>query len=96
VQLELFVSGRLETARLFEDIQECGRAVDSVALRVAYLFYDPCAFQSFDGALRGRKCDRQFVRRARYSDEGICPQEFDDTQRVVASFSGYFAPPLGQ
>jgi len=38
----------------------------------------------FDSALRGRKCDFQFVRSAIYRDEGICPQEFDYTQRVVA------------
>jgi hypothetical protein len=28
-------------------------------------------------ALRGCKRDRQFVRRAFCSDEGICPQKFD-------------------
>jgi hypothetical protein len=55
---ELPVGSRLEAGRLFEDIQERGRAVDSVALRIAYSFYDPRTFQSFDGALRGRKRDR--------------------------------------
>jgi hypothetical protein len=43
---------------------------------------------------RERKRDRQFVRRAFYSDEGICPQEFDHTQRVVARFSGDVFLPL--
>lgn len=55
---ELPVGSRLEAGRLFEDIQERGRAVDSVALRIAYSFHDPRTFQLFDGALRGRKRDR--------------------------------------
>jgi hypothetical protein len=41
-------------SRLFEDIQERSRAIDSVALRIAHAFYDLRAFESFDGALRGR------------------------------------------
>src|SRR5580692_9280507 len=80
----LLVVGWLKASRLFEDIQERSRAIDSVALRIAHPFYDLRAFESFDGALRGRKRDFQFVRRAIYRDEGICPQEFDHTQRVVA------------
>ena len=81
---ELLVGSWFEAGRLFEDMQELGRAIDSVALRIAHPFYDLRAFESFDGALRGRKCDFQFVRRAIYREEGICPQEFDYTQRVVA------------
>jgi hypothetical protein len=80
----LFVVGWLETGWLFEDIQERSRAIDSVALRISYPFYDLPPFESFDGALRGRKRDFQFVGRTFYRDEGICPQKFDHTQRVVA------------
>jgi hypothetical protein len=76
---ELLVSGWLEAGRLFEDIQESYRAIDSVTLRIAYSFYEARTFQSFDGALRGRKRDRQFVRHALCSDEGICRQKFDYT-----------------
>jgi hypothetical protein len=81
---ELLVVGWLEAGRLFEDIQESSRAIDSVALRITYPFDDTRTFQSFDGALRGRKRDRQFVRHSSCSDERICPQEFDYTQRIVA------------
>jgi hypothetical protein len=84
IALRLFVVGWLKASRLFEDIQERSRAIDSVAFRIAHPFYDLRPFESFDGALRGRKCDFQFVRRAFYCDKGICPQEFDYTQRVVA------------
>src|SRR5260370_946275 len=55
---ELPVGNRLEAGRFFEDIQESSRAIDSVTLRIAYPFYDIRTFQSFDGALRGRKRDR--------------------------------------
>jgi len=71
------VSRWLEAGRLFEDIQGCGRAIDAVALRIAYPFYDTRTFQSFDGALRGRKRDPQFVRCAFYRDEGIYSQNSD-------------------
>src|SRR5580765_1145337 len=80
----LFVVGWLETGWLFEDIQERSRAIESVALRISHPFYDLRPFESFDGALRGRKRDFQFVGRTFYRDEGICPQKFDHTQRVVA------------
>ena len=56
----------------------------AVALGIANPLYDTRTFQSFDGALRGRKRNRQFVRHAFCSDEWICPQEFDHTQRIVA------------
>ena len=81
---ELFVFGWLEVGRLFEDIQKSSCAIHSITLRIANPFYDTRTFQSFDGALRGRKRDRQFFRHASCSDERICPQEFDYTQRVVA------------
>ena len=51
----LFVVSWLEVGRLFEDIQKRSRAIDSVALRIAHPFYDTRTFQSFDGALHGRK-----------------------------------------
>ena len=41
---ELLVIGRLEAGRLFEDIQDRSRTIDSVTLRIAYLFYDTRAF----------------------------------------------------
>jgi len=41
---ELSVGSWLEAGRLFEDIQESSRAIDSVALRVAYPFYDTRTF----------------------------------------------------
>jgi len=41
---QLFVVGWLETGWLFEDIEERSRAIDSVALRIAYLFHDTCTF----------------------------------------------------
>ena len=82
---ELLLGALFQVGWLFKDIQESCRAIDSVTLRIAYPFHDTRTFQSFDGALRGRKRDRQFVGHAFYSDEGICPQAFDYTQRVVAS-----------
>jgi len=78
------LSAGLRRAGSSRIIQESCRAIDAVTLRIAYPFYDIRTFQSFDGALRGRKRDRQFVRHAFCSDERICPQEFDHTQRVVA------------
>ena len=92
--LRIIFVGWPEAGRLFEYIQKSSRAIDSVALRIAHPFYDPCAFQSFDGALRGRKRDRQLVCRAFCRDEGICPQELDYAQRVIARFSGCFPLPL--
>ena len=68
-----------KTGRFFEDIKERRRAIDSVTLRIAYPFHDTRTFQSFDGALRGRKRNRQFVRHAFCSDERVCPQESDYT-----------------
>jgi hypothetical protein len=41
---ELLVATWLEAGRLFEDIQESSRAIDSIALRVAYPFYDVRTF----------------------------------------------------
>ena len=41
---ELFVDGRLEAGRLFEDIQERSRAIHSIAFRIAYPFYDTRTF----------------------------------------------------
>lgn len=82
--MELLVVGWLEPGRLFENIQESCRAVDSVALGIAYPLYDPRAFQSFNGTLRSRKRDRQPVRHSFCSDERICPQELNYTQRIVA------------
>ena len=81
---ELVGVGWLEVGRLFEDIQKRSRAKDSVVLRIAHPFHNARTFESLDGALRGRKRDRQFVRHAFCSDERIWPQEFDYPQRVVA------------
>jgi hypothetical protein len=41
---ELFVDGRLEAGRLFEDIQERSQAIHSIAFRIAYPFYDTRPF----------------------------------------------------
>ena len=41
---ELLVVCWLEAGRLFEDIQESSRAIDSVTLRIAYPFYDTRTF----------------------------------------------------
>jgi hypothetical protein len=46
---ELHIGRWLKAGRFFEDIQERSRAVDSVALRIAYSFHDTRTFQSFDG-----------------------------------------------
>src|SRR5450631_1589671 len=93
---ELLLGALFQVSWLFEDILESSRAIGSVALRIAYQFYYIRAFQSFDGALRGRKRNRQFVRHAFCNDDRICPHESDRTQRVVARFSGDFPLPLGQ
>jgi hypothetical protein len=81
---------------LVQDFQESGRAIDSVALRIANASYDPRTFQSFDGALRGRKRDRQFVSDAFCSDERICTQEFDHTQRRMRHTVGTMLAEMGE
>jgi hypothetical protein len=43
----------LEAGRLFEDIQESSRAIDSVTLRIAYPFHDIRTFQSVEPAIAG-------------------------------------------
>jgi hypothetical protein len=40
-----------ETGWLFEDIQESSLAIDSVALRIAYLFYDTPDAKAHDNVL---------------------------------------------
>lgn len=46
---ELHIGRWLNAGRFFEDIQESSRAIDSVALRIAYTLHDTRTFQSFDG-----------------------------------------------
>jgi hypothetical protein len=68
---------------LFEDIKQSTRAIDSIALRIAYPFDNTRAFQPFDCALCRGECDRQSLSDPFRSDERICSQEFDYAQRIV-------------
>ena len=72
------LTSRLDAGRLFEDIEESSRTIDSVALRIANPFYDTRPFESFDGAQGGGKRDRQFLRHSFCGDERICPQDIKE------------------
>src|SRR5882724_4360468 len=91
---DLLFGSRFETGRLFEDIEQRASAIDPITFRIAHPFENAGAFKPLDGALRCRECDSQFVHHSSCSNEGICPQEFDYTQWIVACFSGHFLLPL--
>jgi hypothetical protein len=65
-------------------LRSATRAIDSAALRIADPFDNTHTFQPLDGALRCRECDPKSVRHSSHSDEGICSQEFDYAQWIVA------------
>ena len=50
---KLSIGSWLEAGRLFEDIRESSRAIDSVTLRIAYPFHDIRTFQSVEPAIAG-------------------------------------------
>ena len=71
---DLLVDIRLDAGRLFEDIEESSRTIDSVALRIANPFYDTRPFESFDGAQGGGKRNRQFLRHSFGVMKGFAPK----------------------